>query len=129
MNVSALHDSPGISLPARADSFLSLSRDAGGGHFKTALQSAGSTIAKGESARDTAARLVGAALLEPLLAEMRESGFGSGPFAPSDVERRFGPLQDAAWSDRLAPIIGGPLADVIIARYSRARTPEVNDAP
>lgn len=82
------------------------------------------TRATGESrATEEAARLVGAALLEPFLAELRESGFAAGPFAPSDVEKRFGPLMDAALTDRLAIHIGGPLAKAIAQRYASVASP------
>lgn len=66
-----------------------------------------------ERARDAATRFVGTAFIQPMLAQLRESPFATGPFAPTDVEKRFGPMHDAMISDRLAQATNFPLADAV----------------
>lgn len=67
--------------------------------FAEVLGREGTPDARGESpaarARSTAEQLVAVALVQPLLARMRESGQAAPPFAPTAAEKQFMALQDA----------------------------------
>lgn len=47
-------------------------------------------------AREAAESLVAVTLVQPILAQLRESSDAPPPFAPTPAERQFGALQDAA---------------------------------
>ncbi|MFG0305997.1 MAG: hypothetical protein ACF8Q5_07250 [Phycisphaerales bacterium JB040] len=52
-------------------------------------------------AREAAEQLVARALLEPLLARARESGWAAEPFAPTRAEKQFRSLTDAAVAEEV----------------------------
>ena len=72
--------------------------------------------------RDAATKLVSSALIVPALASLHESPLRptSGPFAVSNVEKRFGPLLDQQFADRVTKAAKFKLVDAIVDRYSRS---------
>jgi Rod binding domain-containing protein len=72
-----------------------------------------------DTARTAAAQLVSSAFVLPVLEAMREDPLGSdsGPFAPGAAEKRFGPLLDQQFADRITSASNFPLIDAIVSRY------------
>lgn len=68
---------------------------------------------RAEQAREAAQQMVASAFIMPVLAKLRESPFLTGPFAPGDAERRFGPLMDQHVADRITAGDHFPLVDQI----------------
>jgi len=83
---------------------------------------AGSTDETGrrDEARDAAAQFVGMALIQSILANLRETSMSEGPFAPTAVEHRFGPLMDQMLSDRISRASNFPLIDSVADRLCAA---------
>jgi len=73
--------------------------------------------------RHAAQQLVSSALLLPTLALLRASGPTEGPFAPGDVERRFGPLLDQHMADRIVSSSNFSIVDAIVKRSMRNTSP------
>ena len=82
------------------------------GSFEQVLLDVGA--AKGADQADEVARkLVSLAFIEPVLAKLRETNQATGPFAPGDAERRFGPLFDQHLADRITSGANFPLVDAL----------------
>jgi Rod binding domain-containing protein len=62
-------------------------------------------------ARATAEEFVAVALVQPLLAQLRESNNAWGPFAPGAHEKQFGAMLDAEYASRIARASGYGLVD------------------
>jgi len=71
--------------------------------------------------RETAEELVAITLVQPVLAQMRESSFAAEPFAPTDAEKRFGAQYDAAIARQIVRSGRFPLVDQL-ARQMRLRS-------
>jgi hypothetical protein len=71
-----------------------------------------------DGARGAAARFVGMAFLEPMLASLREHSMAAGPFAPTSAERRFGPMLDGLLADRIAEATNFPITDAVARRIN-----------
>ncbi len=54
-----------------------------------------------DEAGKAARQLVASTFIMPVLSTMREARFATGPFAPGDAERRFGPMLDQKLADRI----------------------------
>lgn len=77
--------------------------------------------------RQAATKLVSSALVAPALASMHESPLrpSSGPFAQSSVEKRFGPLLQIEFADRIAAAGSYSLVDSIVKRFEARNCTEV----
>lgn len=73
-----------------------------------------------ESIRESVELMVSSALVLPVLATLRESNMSAGPFAPGAAERRFGPLLDQHFADRVTKGSNFPLVDAIVSRLARS---------
>lgn len=82
------------------------------GSFKEHLDKARGGL-DGDDAREAARSLVAIALVQPVLAMLRESSTAEGPFAPSPGERRFGPMLDQQIADRITQRANFPLVERI----------------
>jgi hypothetical protein len=80
--------------------------------FEDVLNAAGRQE-RAAQARGAAEQMVASAFIMPVLAKLRESPFLTGPFAPGDAERRFGPLMDQHVADRITAGDHFPLVDQI----------------
>ncbi len=78
--------------------------------------------------RDAATRLVSSALVQPALASMHDSPLrpATGPFAPSTVEKRFSPMLDEHFADRITKAGKFNLIDRVISQFSRNQSASVN---
>ncbi|MBL8964713.1 MAG: hypothetical protein KF787_10395 [Phycisphaeraceae bacterium] len=65
------------------------------------------------AARRAAEEFVSIALVQPVLAQARESSMAAEPFAPSPAERQFGALHDAMIAQRITRSAQFPLVDRI----------------
>jgi hypothetical protein len=77
-----------------------------------------------QAAREAAEGLVSIALVQPMLAAVREANTAPPPFGPTDVEKRFGSLMDAERASGLVKganwgIVDRLTAD-LIGRHERA---------
>lgn len=100
-------------LVSLADPIASRTTDAAGdpGVFRSVL---GRAVAQGDErskVRAAAEELVSIALIQPILAELRESNDAAPPFAPGPYEKQFGSLMDAEISRRLVKAQNFPLVD------------------
>jgi Rod binding domain-containing protein len=75
---------------------------------------------RAEALREAAANLVSAAFIEPVLASLRDGSQAAGAFAPSTVEKQFGPMLDAEFSSRITASANFPIVDAIVDRYRAA---------
>jgi hypothetical protein len=106
MNVPSLQLDSAVTAAAR----MAPTRDASS--FEAMLAAAGHRQ-RAEQAREAAQQMVASAFIMPVLAELRESSFLTGPFAPGAAERRFGPLLDQHVADRITASDRFPLIDQI----------------
>lgn len=83
-----------------------------GRHGVGPLARAGATGSASE-ARRAAEEFVALALVQPVLAQARESSMAAEPFAPSPAERQFGALHDAIVAQRITQSAQFPLVDRI----------------
>ena len=67
-----------------------------------------------QAARAAAGQLVASTFILPVLAELREDSFLTGPFAPDFGERQFQPLLDQQIADQVTRGANLPLVDVIV---------------
>ncbi len=74
-----------------------------------------------DEARQASRQLVADALVRPILASMRENSRASGLFAPTDAEKRFGPMLDEAIADRVIESSQFKLPDLIADRWLQGR--------
>ncbi len=86
----------------------------GGASFAEALRGALPASGGGASSpRETAERFVSMALVEPVLAQLRETSRAAAPFGPSRHERQFASMLDAAVSREIVRSSGWGLVDRI----------------
>lgn len=95
------------------------SGSAHGSGFADAARSA--RVGAAKDPRDAAEELVAITLVQPVLAQMRESSFAAEPFAPTDAEKRFGAQYDAAIARQIVRSGRFPLVDQL-ARQMRMRS-------
>ena len=76
--------------------------------------------AKRQALREAAEQLVSTAFVTPVLGGLRENSTAAGPFAPSTAEKRFGPMLDQQFADRVVRAANFPLVDAIVDRYAPA---------
>ena len=69
-----------------------------------------------EQVRESASKLVASAFIQPILAQMHETSFVSGRFAPGDAERRFTPMLHQHLADGIGTATSFPLVDAIVDR-------------
>jgi len=106
--------------------------DRSGGGFDSALRRAvGGDQKTQQTPRQAAEEFISMALVQPILAQLRETNQATGPFAPGAVEKRFGPMLDAEISHRMVKSTGWGLVDAVAERLDRggnttAQTPEVD---
>lgn len=92
------------------------------GGFSASLEAAlsGRRSSAAPDAREAAEELVAITLVQPILAELRESDMGAEPFKATDTEKKFGALYDAEIARRIVKKAGFPLVDAL-ARQMRER--------
>lgn len=73
-----------------------------------------------QSPREAAEEFIAMALVQPILAQLRETNQAAGPFAPGDVEKRFGPMLDAEIAHRMVKSTGWGLVDAVASRLDRS---------
>lgn len=76
-------------------------------------------ITPGDPARDAAEQLVAVALVQPILAELRDSDTSAPPFAPTQGERQFRALMDAELAQRVVKAARFPLVDRLARELRR----------
>ena len=79
---------------------------------------AGERSRVGGDPREAAEELVAITLVQPILAQLRESEMAAEPFAPGEGEKRFGALYDAEIARRMVQSQSFPLVDAL-ARQMR----------
>lgn len=90
----------------------------------------GAPKSKQDEARAAAEELVARALVQPILARMRESRDTAEPFGQSEVERAFGSISDAQFADRLTKSGNWTLVDAVAKHIMNAGKMGPNaDAP
>ena len=87
-------------------------RDAGFARFLASASASGDAIANDETRR-AAEQLVAVTFIQPILRAARESNNAAPPFAPTALEKQFGPLMDARLSDSIMRSSRWPLIDRI----------------
>jgi len=75
-------------------------------------------------ARQQAGELVALSLVQPILAEMRETNQAWGPFAPGAWEKRLGPILDAAVAKDVVSSSSWGLIDQLASRFLGSPTIE-----
>ena len=99
----------------------------GGGGFNAALEIAREQEQAGrQSTRDAANQLGASALIQPVLAQLRESPFKSDLFSGGRGEEAFGQQLDTLLADRLASTPGFGPAQALAQRLDAAAGREVN---
>lgn len=66
-----------------------------------------------EQATDAARQLVSITLVQPLLAQLRETSKAAPPFAPTSAERQFRAMSDAHLAQDIVKASNFPLVDVL----------------
>lgn len=69
-----------------------------------------------EQATDAARQLVSITLVQPLLAQLRETSQAAPPFAPTQAERQFRAMADAHLAQNIVRAADFPLVDVLARR-------------
>ena len=90
---------------------------ASGGSFDQTLRTAGSK----DELKEAASKLVSSALVLPVLQSLHESPWRpqSGAFAAGPSEKRFAPLLDQQFADRITQASNFGLIDSIVRRYEK----------
>lgn len=70
-----------------------------------------SQVTPREQAEDAARQLVSITLVQPLLAQLRETSQAAPPFAPSSAERQFRAMSDAQLAQSIVRAANFPLVD------------------
>lgn len=78
------------------------------------------STSKQDEARAAAEELVARALVQPIMAKLRESRDAAEPFGPNEVERAFGSISDAQFADRLTKSGNWSLVDAVAKRIMNA---------
>ncbi len=87
-------------------------RDAGFARFLASASVSGDAITNDQT-RQAAEQLVAVTFIQPILRAARESNNAAPPFAPTAIEKQFGPLMDARLSDAIMRSSRWPLIDRI----------------
>ncbi len=103
-------------------SFNAIVAGRGAAGFSTVLSRA-SAGGDREVVRRAAAQLVASTFIMPVLQSMHDSPFLKPPFAPGFAEKRFQPLLDQQFADRLTSAARFPLIDVIVDRLMGPEKP------
>jgi Rod binding domain-containing protein len=69
-----------------------------------------------DEAKEAARQLVSIALVQPLLAQLRETSQAAPPFAPTSAERQFRAMADAQLAQGIVKAGNFPLVDVLAQR-------------
>ena len=95
------------------------------GSFDAAMRGAmarrGEDRTSGRDPREAAEELVAMTLVQPILAQLRESSLAAEPFAPSEGEKRFGAMHDAQVARQIVRSSRFPLVEEL-ARQMRERS-------
>lgn len=75
-----------------------------------------------ERAREAAEQLVGVALVQPVLKQMRENSWASAPFKPNQAERTFRGMMDAEFAQRMVKSQRWGLVDAVARRVLRQQS-------
>ncbi len=81
--------------------------------FANLLASATASGQDKDPTREAAEQLVAVTFIQPILRAARESNNAAPPFAPTAIEKQFGPLMDATLSDSMMRASRWPLVDRI----------------
>ncbi len=81
--------------------------------FTQALARATSNTDPKDETREAAEQLVAITFIQPMLRAAREANNAAPPFAPTAIEKQFGPLMDARLSDAIMRASRWPLIDRI----------------
>lgn len=127
---------PGLADADRLQSHRSFEQALGRAQGRVQSPDAIPATAKQTQARAAAEELVARALVQPILAKLRESRDAAEPFGPNEVERAFGSISDAQFADRLTKSSNWRLVDSVAQRImnpakssdSVATTPSTVDA-
>lgn len=104
--------------------------DPGGDRFDSALRRAlGGDQKTRQTPRQAAEEFISMALVQPILAQLRETNQAAGPFAPGDAEKRFGPMLDAEIAHRMVKSAGWGLVDAVTTRLEGAGSDNATNAP
>ena len=79
--------------------------------FVTAMERARAKQTREEEARGAAEDFIAAAMIEPVLKQLRTTNQAAPPFAPSDGEKKFGALLDTEVAKRIVRSGRFPLVD------------------
>jgi len=102
--------------------FLQGLNDPKGERFDSALRRAlGGDQKTQQTPRQAAEEFISMALVQPVLAQLRETNQASGPFAPGDAEKSFGPMLDAEIAHRMVKSSGWGLVDAVTTRLMHNR--------
>ena len=72
-----------------------------------------------QTSRQAAEEFISMALVQPILAQLRETNQAADPFAPGSVEKSFGPMLDAEIAHRMVKSSGWGLVDAVTDRLER----------
>ncbi len=81
------------------------------------------------AARDAAEQLVAITLVQPLLAQLRETNNAAPPFAPTPAEKQFASLQDARVAQDIVRGSRFPLVDQLARSMLKHLNPGAPSAP
>jgi Rod binding domain-containing protein len=95
--------------------------DPTGEQFDSALRRAvGGDQKTRQTPRQAAEEFISMALVQPILAQLRETNQAAGPFAPGAAEKSFGPLFDAEIAHRMVKSAGWGLVESVSARLNQS---------
>jgi Rod binding domain-containing protein len=101
-----------------------------GGAFDASLKEAmarrGEDRTSGKDPREAAEELVAMTLVQPILAQLRDSSMAAEPFAPTEGEKRFGAMYDAQVARQIVRGSRFPLVEEL-ARQMRERLGPTED--
>jgi Rod binding domain-containing protein len=101
------------------------------GRVEDAGRRAGASGASDE-ARAAAQELVASTLVQPILAQLRETNNAEAPFGPGQWEKTFGPMMDAEIATRIVRASNWGLIDRMTEGFTRPKassaTPDAREA-
>lgn len=91
--------------------------DPRGERFDSALRRAlGGDQKTQQTPRQAAEEFISMALVQPILAQLRETNQAAGPFAPGEAEKSFGPMLDAEIAHQMVKSSGWGLISAVTSR-------------